>query len=248
VKPAQSSTQLNPLGVVAPPPIEVECEAFTGSLAALYEIVRAHKLSLLDVPMRPICEAYLLYLMDLKEQDLDSAAAAMVALCYLIEQKADAIIPQVEPEADWEDAPEIDFAEPYIREFDQAIEALSVFEEAREKIFFRGGEVGDLYELPFQIGAVTSADLSMAFERLLKRAAPEPPEILQKTRRSLATQMELVLGILREEFQSLTELVPQPFTRTEAVWWFLSLLELIKLKKAIVRLGDDDVLFARASD
>lgn len=229
--------------MVAPPPIDVECEAFSGSLAVLYGVARAHKINLLDIPMRPICEAYFKYLLTIGDQDLDSAAAALVALSYLVEQKSFMIIPSIDTEDDY--APDIDFAEPYISEFSAAIQALTIYEEQRDQIFFRGGQVGDLYEIPFSLGQVTSGDLSLAFERLLRKAEPDPPEILNKPRRSLTSQMELVFDILAEDYQSLIDLMPHPFTRSEAVWWFLALLELIRLGRAQLRLGDDDVLFAR---
>lgn len=233
---------LSPLGVVAPPPIEIACEAFSGSLATLFQVVRQGKIDLLQVPLQPICEAYFQYLLSNPEGDLDSAAAALVALSYLVQEKSHALIP-VAPNLE---EPEIDFGfDPYVHEFSGAIQALEVFEEERDRVFFRGSTQGDLYELPFTLGQVTSADLSLAFERLLRKAQPDKPEILQKARRSLAEQMKIVREILSVDFKSLVDIVPEPFTRSEAVWWFLALLELIRLGQARVTLGDDDVLFAR---
>jgi len=234
---------LSPLGVVAPPPIDIQCEAFSGSLAALFQVVRQRKVDLLQVPLQPICEAYFQYLLANPEGDLDSAAAALVALSYLIQEKSHALIPVPET---YLDDPDLDFnVDPYVHEFAPAIQALEMFEEERDQVFFRGSSQGDLYELPFTLGQVTSADLSLAFERLLRKAQPDTPEILQKPRRSLADQMQVVRDTLTDDFRSLLDIVPDPFTRTEAVWWFLAMLELIRLGQARVVLGDDDVLFAR---
>ncbi|RYG37700.1 hypothetical protein EON81_05955, partial [bacterium] len=71
---------LTPLGVVAPLPIHVESPAFTGPLGTLFLAVRDHRVDLLDIPLFPICEAYLTYLAMLPETPLDEAATALSAL------------------------------------------------------------------------------------------------------------------------------------------------------------------------
>lgn len=244
MKPVCDELAVSSLGFVAPPPIEVACPAFEGSLATLFELVRRHKIDLLGVPLAPICMAYFAYLVEIQPEDIDQAGAATVALAYLLQQKSLRIIPSLEPDED-ESAPELDFVEPTIGEYEGVIRALTQLEGERDHLFFRGSSAGDLYEIPFSLGQVTSGDLSRAFERLLRKATPDPPEMLSKPRRSLTQMMESVYEALTDEYTSLLDLVPHPFTRSEAVWWFLSLLELIRHGRAQLRLGDDDVLFRR---
>lgn len=238
-----AETSISSLGIVAPPPIQVECDAFSGSLAALFEMVRRHKIDLLGVPITPICMAYIRYLVELQPDQIDQAAAATVALAYLVEQKSWAIIPSLDEGT--QESPDLDFVDPTIGEYNEVIQAFIQLEESRDQLFFRGSHVGDAYEIPFSLGQVSSGDLSRAFERLLRKAIPDPPEILNKPRRSLSQMMETVWDSLTDEFTSLIDLVPAPFTRSEAVWWFLSLLELIRHGRAVLELGDDDVLFRR---
>ena len=59
--------------------------------------------------------------------------------------------------------------------------------------------------------------------------------------------MSIVLKSLAKEWLSLDVLVPEEVTRSEAVYWFLALLELVRLGQAAVRLNDDDVEFSRAA-
>jgi segregation and condensation protein A len=237
---------VGPLGVVAPPPIHVDCEAFSGSLAALFECVRKQKVELLRVPIFPICEAYFRYLMESANQDLDSAGAALAALSYLVERKAWLLLPVPESEEIEEYFEPFELSEAAAMEFQAAIQALSVWQEERERHFFRGTDGGVPYEVPFDLGEVTADDLARAFERLLLRASPEPIEPLGKARRSLTEQMGVVLVAITERWATLDELVVGEFTRTEAVWWFLALLELIRLGQAAVRLEEGEVFFARA--
>src|SRR5262249_39524687 len=74
------------LGLVAPPPIHIQAPTFEGSLATLLRCVRDNKVKLLDVPLLPVCEAYFEYLVQTNLADLDEAAAALLALAYLLER------------------------------------------------------------------------------------------------------------------------------------------------------------------
>ena len=236
--------QVNALGVTQPPEIHVECEAFTGSLATLFLCVRDGKIDLLGVPLAPICEAYLQYLVESAGQDIDRASAALAVLAYLLERKAWALLPNDdEPEpVDDEAKPE-----PWIHEFAPAIEALRTLAEERGQVFFRPPEGDDAqFELPLDLGDVTLFDLSRALQRLLEKAKPEPPDSLRKPARSLSEMMLVVLRALKPQFETLDGIVVGDFTRSEVVWWFLALLELIRLGQARVRMKSGEVEFAQA--
>lgn len=238
--------QISALGVIAPPPIHVTTPTFDGSLALLFQCVRDHKVQLLDVPLFPICEAYFLYLINLEETCLDEAAAALAALSYLLERKAWLLLPVEEPEPEMVEL--VELPPPSAHEFATAIESLRIWHEERSQLFFRSPEAGpEPYELPLNLENVGGADLARALEKLLRRANPEPVAPLNKPRKSLSDQMRIVLHKLSTDWQSLERLVDDPFTRSEAVYWFLALLELIRLGQAAAKVEGEDVLFARAS-
>lgn len=231
------------LGVVSPPPIHVACEAFEGTLGALFVLVRDHRVDLLGVPLGPVCEAYLTYIVAESERDLDEAAAALAALAYLLERKAWRLLPIPEPEPEMDEPMEP--IDPTVDEFAEAICALRAGMAAREMLYFRGAGPGpDPYELPYKLADVAPNDLARALERLLRRAAPVEP--LSRPRRSLAEMMELIVSALATEWSPLERLVPTPFTREDAVYWFLGLLELVRLGQARARLGENDVEFIRS--
>jgi segregation and condensation protein A len=234
------------LGVVSPPPIHVEAPAFNGSLAALFQCVKTRKVDLLDVPLAPICEAYFAYLLQSSVRFLDEAAAALVALAYLLERKAWMLLPVDDPEPAEDEV--LELPEPTTYEFAVAIDALRVWEEERARRFFRPADAGpDPYELPYVLGNVSVTDLAVAFERLLRKANPAPPQLLSPPRKSLADQMSLVLMAVDDTWRTLDELITHPFTRTDAVYWFLAVLELVRLGQLSVRLEGDEVQFARAA-
>ncbi|MDI9638866.1 hypothetical protein QPK87_28340 [Kamptonema cortianum] len=242
----EANDRIGPLGVLNPPDIYIECEAFRGSLALLFACVKDRKIDLLDVPLAPICEAYFRYVIESEETSLDSTAVALTALCYLLERKAWALIPvneEEEPEGD----DILDVLDPYIHNFAPAIEDLMDRRKDRDLLFFRTGEASLPYEVPFDTSDVTPHDLARAFESLLARAKPDTVEPLGQPRRSLTEMMVVVLKALPENFETLDSIVVGEFTRSEVVWWFLALLELIRLGQARVIIHDREVKFARGS-
>jgi len=239
-------THIAALGVVMPPPIQVQTPAFDGSLAMLFQCVRDHKVDLMGVPLAPICEAYFMYLMSSDNVELDEAAAALIALAYLLERKAWSLLPVVEPEPELEEP--LELPSPSVAEYNHAIEALNIWQAERSKTFFRSFESGpDPYEVPYTLSNVSQNDLAMAFDRVLRRAKPDAIQPLGAARISLAEQMRIVLKTLVKSWISLDSLVPEEVTRSEAVYWFLALLELVRLGQASVRLHENDVEFARAA-
>ena len=240
---ADRKDRLSALGVIAPPPIHVQSPNFDGSLATLFTYVRDHKVDLLGVPLFPICEAYFAYLLQSELRDLDEAAAALSALAYLLERKAWLLLPVPDPEPEYEESMEL--PEPTSHEYQIAIQALQMWHEERSQLYFRAPEAGpDPYELPYTLANVGPADLARAFERILRKAQPEPVSTI-RPRKSLQEQMKLVLLTITFEWLKLEDLIVQPYTRSDAVYWFLALLELIRLGQVSARVEGEEVQFAR---
>ena len=57
--------------------------------------------------------------------------------------------------------------------------------------------------------------------------------------------MRIVIKAVSNDWQRLQVLVEEPFSRTDLVYWFLALLELMRLGQVIARVEDEEVEFAR---
>lgn len=241
----EQAAQITPLGVIAPPPLRIETPVFEGTLASLFKCVRDAKVDLREIPLFPICEAYFEYLIAASLDNLDEAAVALLALSYMLERKAWALLPTPEPEPEIED--EFDALPPTSHEYATVVETLKIYHEERSQWFFRSGDAGpSTYELPYTLSNVRPEDLARAFQRLLARAQPNPDaQVSNKPRRSIADQMKVALGILRTEWTSLEQIIIEPFTREDAVYWFLALLELVRLGQAGIRVEGEAVEFVR---
>lgn len=242
---SSEQAKIGSLGIFQPPDIHIESPIFTGSLGMLFAFVKDKKIDLLDLPLAPVCEAYFQYVLQELDADLESTGVAMAALSYLIERKAWLLIPSPQTEEP-EDEDILTQIEPYVHEFNQAIKDLYDLQEEREKVFFRSKETAKkVYELPFNTESVSPDDLARAFESLMSRAIPDPVETLNKTRRTLSEVMNQVSATLPEDFKPLEEIVTGDYYRSEVVWWFLALLELIRLGQARVKIVSEEILFAR---
>jgi segregation and condensation protein A len=243
---AKTETQkITALGIVAPPPIQITTPVFQGTLAALFRCVHDHKVNLLEIPLEPTCESYLEYVLSAESPDLDEAATALTVLAYLLERKAWLLLPpEHEDEPEYEESAGL--PESTTIAYADIIQLLTDGHAQRTQHFFRtAGTDPDTYEVPFTVGNVTAGDLARAFERLLRKAEPHSVELLSKPRKSLQEQMRVVLLALTKEFRPIESLFTGTYSRNDAVYWFLALLELIRLHRVAVQVEAEEVLFAK---
>lgn len=242
---AREMAPVSALGVISPPPIEVKSNAFNGSLGMLFQCVRDHKVNLIDVPLFPVCESYFRYLIAEANTNLDEASVALVALAYLLERKAWMLLPTSEPEPETlEDSTSL--FEGNLSEYESAIEVLHIFQEERSKRFFRSEEHPFQIELPLELENARPELLAGALARLLERAVPIEFINPSRERRSLSDVVQLMLSRLTSRPLPMTDLFEEPYTREDAVYGFLALLELVRNGLATLKFTEADVYFSKA--
>ncbi len=238
---SEERESLTPGGVAVPPPIRVQSEEFSGSLATLFHLAREGRVDLTKVPLAPVCRAYIEYLNESAEPNLDAAGAALLALAYLVERKAWALIPIADPPPP-EEIPEL--PEPTAHEYEEAVEELHRRFLERRSMFFRAVDESEDFEMPFDLGNVTPQHLANALQRVLDRAEPVEPPPVPRPLKPLRVVMQETLGYVREhpEGARFDQLLPSSYTVLDAVLVFLSVLELIRLGQLRVRLESDEIL------
>ncbi|MGI8923232.1 MAG: segregation/condensation protein A [Fimbriimonadales bacterium] len=239
----KENESLSPAGIATPPPLRVESDAFAGSLVTLFHLARDGRVDLVNIPLLPVCTAYVEYLDEVAGDDVDAAGAALLALAYLVERKAWSLLPIAEPPPPQE-MPELPDATAH--EYAQAVDNLEEWRQERSLMFFRQAEGSATYEIPFEIGKIKPEDLTRTLERLLSKAASEPIAQLGSPRPSLADLMESILRGVRERGRSTIEqMLPKIYTRLDVVFVFLAVLELLRIGQLGARMVDGDVIFAK---
>lgn len=230
-------------GIIAPAPIHIECEAFTGPLEALFLCFREGKINLLEIPLAPICESYFSYVLSQRGNELDEVSSALVALSFLLERKAWALLPSAEPEPDAAEVEDL-VLESQLATFYDVIEVLEEFMQERSKLFFRNPDPSSLPVAPVNLVNIRPGDLAKAFERVINRAVEEPAPLKMKPRRQLGDVIALLVLKLTADFQEFESFLDPGFAKIDVVYTFLGFLELLRLGQAELSLSED-VLFFR---
>ncbi len=244
MKPQVERESLTPGGVAVPPPLKIESSAFTGSLATLFHLAREGRVDLSGIPLSPVCHAYLEYVFGVAPDRVDEAGAALLALAYLVERKAWSLLPIADPPPEQE-IPEL--PAPTAHEFALAVDSLDTgFRELAQLFFRAGGVEGADYEIPIEIGHLTTNHLARALERLLSKAMPTTVEPTAKKRPSLAEVMAKVLQRIQSAGKRLgfVDLMPEEYTRLDAVFVFLAVLELLRIGRIKAGVAGEEIWLA----
>lgn len=242
-------TPVGALGLVEPPPIVIECDAFSGTLATLFLCVRESRLNLMEVPLFPICRAYFEYLLNSPLANLNESATALAALAYLLERKAWGLLPN-EDEAPEETELESPLAlEGSVGLFEESIQTLLVYKDNRERLFFRSNrDLADAFQPELDIASVSVSELAEYFKSILEKAMPDLNPPAMRSRRNLAEVMRELLVKMGSEWVLFLEVLPERFTTEDVVYCFLAMLELIKLGQVQLDFRDGGIAIARASN
>ncbi len=226
---SETPEALTKFGLGETPPLRVECPQFTGSLATLFHLAREGRVDLTGIPLYPLCRAYVEYLHETECQRFEEASSALLALAYLIERKAWALLPLGEPPV--EEEPVV-LPEPTVHLYGQIIEELAMRQAERSLLYFRNaGEEVDGAEVPLFLGEVSVEDLADMLQSVLSRAEVPPPFVPRQKWPSLRE----VMAEVRERLQKaggegdFTALLPENYTRMDVVFVFLAMLELLRV-------------------
>jgi len=226
--------QTNPYQIVLP--------IFEGPLDLLLHLIHENKLDIYDIPIAQVTEQYLQYLSLMEELDLDIAGEFLVMAATLIEIKSKMLLPPDETADEDEEPidPRAQLVERLIeyQRYKEAAEILRQFEEERSKVFKSGGEAIEIEYAPFLLKDLTPVDLLAAIQRVLAEVGEGEEEVTTITRRRITVRMKMSeiwrRVITSEDGVNFEELFEDKYDRTEIVITFLSVLELLRLRRITV--------------
>ncbi len=219
---------------VVPGGSRFDVELFEGPLDLLLHLIKKDEVDIANIPVASITEQYLGYLDVMRELNLDVAGEFLVMAATLILVKSRMLLPSAEPEEGEEADPRADLIRQLLEYSRYRDAAADLAERPRlhRDVFSREenaeGIEADPNELPRV--KVTLWQLMEAFQRVLKRAEPDPIHevAMESVRvRDRIDALLQVLSVAREvTFESLFD---ERATRGFVIVTFLALLELGKL-------------------
>jgi segregation and condensation protein A len=225
---------------------KVRLKIFEGPLDLLLYLIKKNEVSIYDIPIADITNQYLEYLKVMEDLDLDIIGDFLVMAATLLFIKSRMLLPQEDVVLD-DEIPDDDPREELINrllEYKKFKEAAGLLRDKEEE----GGEIFKRYlpksdidltkgeEMPNEGFEASIFDLIAAFTEALKNIPKDDFQVVLEEEYTVEEKMDLVISLLDRKgviyFNSIWSRIRN---RIEAVVFFLALLELIRLKKIMIR-------------
>lgn len=215
---------------IPPDALEVFLEAFEGPLDLLLYLIRKSNLNILDIPMAPLTEQYLIYVDAMRRHNLELAADYLLMAATLLEIKSRSLLPRPPREA------EDDVGDPRaelvrrLLEYEQMklaaarLDAVPRIERDREWV---GVFVAE--KVVERMPEVSLHDLQLAWLKIMKKARLTQHHHVSREELSVREHMgEVLRKLAGGEYVSFDVLFDPGFGPAGLVVGFLAVLELVK--------------------
>ena len=227
----QPLTQL-PLDLYIPPDaMAVMLDAFEGPLDLLLYLIRRANVNVLDIPMAPLTEQYLVYVDAMRSQNLELAADYLVMAAMLIEIKSRMLLPRPKVvEGDDAEDPRAELVRRLIEYEQMKLAAQELNELPQAERDFDWVEVWVEKTLLRRLPEVNAHDLQKAWRGILQQARLHTHHLVQREELSVREHMTLILRHLRDAggFVEFVDLFDATRGAPVLVVHFLALLELAR--------------------
>lgn len=220
---------------------KIVLDGFEGPLDLLLSLIERAKIDIYDIPINIITEQYIEYIYAMEELNLSIASEFIMMAATLLEIKSKMLLPQEVIIVDDEEI-EIDPREELIqrlieyKRYKEVAEELRVSEDIESKVYYKPREdlsqFDDIYEdIQFDLKL-----LLKSINRIIGRRGMENIDLdiseIQREEFTLKDCMEELLVKLKYKNKiKFEDLLSENFSRNEIVAYFLSVLELIRLRK-----------------
>lgn len=231
--------------------LKFKIDVYEGPLALLLKLIEKNKLDIYDIPISSLTDQYIEAIQDMANDDMDSMSEFIVMAATLLEIKSKLLLPKDEIEEEEEDS-----RDDLIRRLIEYKRFKEVSEILAEKEFLEGDFVHRMpdQEILSKIRKDVSldvdeillgADIDMlfsAFEEVLKRKEDKTDKIrsnfnaVKKATFNLNDKINYLSDLikLKKRF-SFSNIFKYDSPKSEKIVTFLAVLELIKMKKILVK-------------
>ena len=222
---------------------KIEIDAFQGPMDLLLHLIEKAQIDIYDIPINDITDQFIQYVYQMGELNLEVASDFLVMAATLIEIKSKMLLPneklatELQLEMEILD-PRVELVRRLIeyKKYKNASEELRVFEQKQSKVYYKPKE--DLFEYTDEVIDLEGLDSEMLLKSIIKiirrKSSSEISLSINEIQREEYTLEECIEDIkdLLENNQELkfSDLINPEITKKEIVVYFLSILELIRMK------------------
>jgi segregation and condensation protein A len=216
---------------IPPDAMAVMLDAFEGPLDLLLYLIRKANVNVLDIPMAPLTEQYLVYVEAMRSQNLELAADYLVMAAMLIEIKSRMLLPRPKVVSGEEaEDPRAELVRRLIEYEQMKLAARGLNELPQAERDFDWVEVWVEKALLRRLPEVGVEDLQNAWRGILRQARLHTRHLVQREELSVREHMGLILRRLRAAggFVDFVDLFDPTLGAPVVVVHFLALLELAR--------------------
>jgi segregation and condensation protein A len=223
-----------------PGPLDVQLTIYEGPLDLLLELVRKHKLNILDLPIAQITEQYLSYLKKAGELNIDLGGEFVFMAATLIHIKSKMLLPK-DPTltAEEEDDPRSELVQQLLdrEKFVQAAHMLREKRFVEENVWSNppvDAFVDDEHEAGIAVGVF---DLVKTFETVVERFRNRPTFDVSEEEVSVVSRIEFLRNALLSNDRplKLLEIFERQRSLKALVATFLAVLEMVRMQAILLR-------------
>jgi len=217
----------------------IKVPSFEGPLDLLLHLIKQNKIEIYDIPIALITGQYLEYIGLMKELNLELASEFLVMAATLIYIKSRMLLPPDEIiGGDEQEDPRTGLVERLLeyQAFKEASTQLKEREDLWMNVFPHPPETSNeiTYEPELYLFEVNLFDLLNALKKIMSNV---PPETLKITRETLTVQDKIATILEKMEGNSTVrfdDFFEKDKTKLQIIVTFLALLEILRLKLAVV--------------
>ena len=221
----------------------VKTEIFEGPFDLLLFLIRKHEIDIYDIPIHDITNQFLEYIEIMKILDLEVAGEFIEMVATLMSIKARMLLPKpVFGDDDSVEDPRTELVERLLeyKKFKEAASEMYEYEDHRRKLYSRKFFIKPQDDQPVSneeyLQNVSLFDLLLAFKKALDNMPKVTYHEVKKIEVTIEEQTAYILDTLEKKSSILfSELIASFKDKIVIIVTFLALLELIKIRKIIVR-------------
>jgi len=184
---------------IPPDAMAVMLDAFEGPLDLLLYLIRKANVNVLDIPMAPLTEQYLVYVEAMRSQNLELAADYLVMAAMLIEIKSRMLLPRPKVVAGSEaEDPRAELVRRLIEYEQMKLAAHRLDEMPQAERDFDWVEVWVEKSMLQRLPEVSAEDLKNAWAVILRQARLHTHHLIQREELSVREHMGLILRQVRD--------------------------------------------------
>ena len=225
--------------------LHVKLEIYDGPLDLLLDLIKKNEMDIYNIPITVITRQYLDYLETLKSLDLEVAGEFIVMAATLIHIKSKMLLPQevTREEDDSGQDPRSELVRKLLeyQAFKEAARELGFLQTERGKVFTR--QITDYYlsdlsadDVGIDTFSANFYDLLAAFQKVLTQHGREAMHEVYEQVVSIEDKITSIKGLFtHKNTVRFFDLFSERWTKNELIATFLALLEIVRMKIAIVK-------------